>query len=81
LAPSSPFFAADGQKRGLDPREKTNFGGARHHALVTRVIADWTLIPLGAPVMIVTFILLLRRSALNFAQPIAFLRHISSKIV
>jgi len=31
--------------------------------------------------MIVTFILLLRRSALNFAQPIAFLRHISSEMV
>ena len=46
-----------------------------------RVIAHWTLIPLGVPVMIVTFILLLRRSTLNFAQPIAFLQQISSKIV
>jgi len=31
-------------------------------------------VPLGAPVMIVTFILLLRRSTLNFAQSIALSR-------
>ena len=49
--------------------------------LFARVIVDWMLIPLGVPVMIVTFILLLRRSTLNFAQPIAFLQQISSKIV
>jgi alpha-1,2-mannosyltransferase len=71
LAPAIAFVAADGLERGFEPWEKTTLAALYLTPLVSRSFALWTFIPLGVPVMIVTFILLLRRSTLNFAQPIA----------
>ena len=81
LASAIAFFAADGLTRGFGPWEKTALAALYLTPIVARTFTQWTLVPLGVPVMIVTFVLLLRRSTLNFAQPIAFLRHISSEIV
>jgi alpha-1,2-mannosyltransferase len=72
LAPAIAFFAADGLQRGFGPWEKTALAALYLTPIAARTFTQWTLVPLGVPVMIVTFILLLRRSTLNFAQPIAF---------
>ena len=71
LAPAIAFFAADGMVRGFRPWEKTALAALWLVPLVARSTAQLTLIPLGVPVMLVTFILLLRRSTLHFAQPMA----------
>jgi len=71
LAPAIAFFAADGLHRGFGPWEKTALAALYLTPIAARTFTQWTLVPLGVPVMIVTFILLLRRSTLNFAQPIA----------
>ena len=71
LAPAIAFFAADGLVRGFGPWEKTALAALWLMPLVARSTAQLTLIPLGVPVMLVTFILLLRRSTLHFAQPMA----------
>ncbi len=81
LAPAIAFFVADALRRGFGPWEKTALAALYLTPIVARTFAQWTLVPLGVPVMIVTFFLLLRRSTLNLAQPIALLRHISSEIV
>ena len=71
LAPAIAFFAADGLHRGFGPWEKTALAALYLTPIAARTFTQWTLVPLGVPVMIVTFILLLRRNTLNFAQPIA----------
>jgi alpha-1,2-mannosyltransferase len=71
LAPAIAFLAADGLVRGFGPWEKTTLAALWLMPLVARSAAQLTLIPLGVPVMLVTFILLLRRSTPHFAQPMA----------
>jgi hypothetical protein len=71
LAPAIAFYAADGAGRGFAPWEKTALGALWLMPLFARGVAQLTLIPLGVPVMLVTFILLLRRSTLAFTRPIA----------
>jgi alpha-1,2-mannosyltransferase len=71
LAPAIAFFAVDGLVRGFGPWEKTALAALWLMPLVARSTAQLTLIPLGVPVMLVTFILLLRRSTLHFARPMA----------
>jgi alpha-1,2-mannosyltransferase len=71
LAPAIAFFAADGLVRGFGPWERTALAALWLMPLVARSFAQLALIPLGVPVMLVTFILLLRRSTLHFAQPMA----------
>ena len=71
LAPATAFFAADGMVRGFRPWEKTALAALWLVPLVARSSGQLTLIPLGVPVMLVTFILLLRRSTLHFVQPMA----------
>ena len=71
LAPAIAFFAVDGLVRGFGPWEKTALAALWLMPLVARTTAQLTLIPLGVPVMLVTFILLLRRSTLHFARPMA----------
>ena len=71
LAPAIAFFAVDGLVRGFGPWEKTALAALWLMPLVARSAAQLTLIPLGVPVMLVTFILLLRRSTLHFARPMA----------
>ncbi len=72
LAPAIAFFAADGMSRGFGPWEKTALAALWLMPLVARSVAQMTLIPLGAPAMLVVFILLLRRSTFHFAWPVAF---------
>jgi alpha-1,2-mannosyltransferase len=72
LAPAIAFFAADGLSCGFGPREKTALAALWLLALVARNVALITLIPIGVPVMLALFILLLRRSTLHLALPVAF---------
>jgi alpha-1,2-mannosyltransferase len=69
LAPAIAFFVADGVARGFKPWEKTALAALWLMPLASRSIPQLTLIPLAVPVMLVTFILLLRRSTLHFTRP------------
>jgi alpha-1,2-mannosyltransferase len=66
LAPAIAFFVADGVARGFKPWEKTALAALWLMPLASRSIP---LIPLAVPVMLVTFVLLLRRSTLHFTRP------------
>jgi alpha-1,2-mannosyltransferase len=72
LAPAIAFFAADGLARGFGPWEKTALAALWLMPLLARSVAQVTLIPIGVPVMLALFILLLRRSTSHFASPMAF---------
>ena len=72
LAPAIAFFAADGFARGFGRWEKTALAALWLLPLVARGVAQIALIPIGVPVMLAVFILLLRRSTFRFALPVAF---------
>jgi alpha-1,2-mannosyltransferase len=72
LAPAIAFLAADGMARGFSPWEKTALAALWLVPLVARTVPQLTLIPLGAPAMLVMFVLLLRRAELALALPMAF---------
>jgi alpha-1,2-mannosyltransferase len=63
LAPAMTFFAADGVVRGFRSWEKTVLAALWLMPLIARSLAESTSIPLAAPLMLITFVLLLRRSA------------------
>jgi len=65
LAPAIAFLATDGLRRGFGPWEKTGLAALWLVPLVTRSVAQATLIPLGVLAMLMTFILLLRRAELE----------------
>ena len=71
LAPALAFIAVDGIVRGFSPREKTLLAALWLMPLVARHVALVSLVPLGVPVMLAVFVLILRRSEL-FAAPVAF---------
>jgi hypothetical protein len=71
LAPAIAFVAVDGLARGFGPWEKTALAALWLVPLVARTVAVTTLIPLGVPVMIAAFVLLLRRSTLYSTLPMA----------
>ena len=71
LAPAIAFFAADGLTRGFGPWEKTGLAALWLVPLVARSVAHVTLIPLGVPIELAIFILLLRRSTMQLAFPMA----------
>jgi hypothetical protein len=72
LAPAIAFFAADGSARGFGPWEKTALAALWLMPLLARSVAQITLVPIGVPMTLVAFILLLRRSTFHFASPMAF---------
>ncbi len=72
LAPAIAFLATDGLERGFTPWEKTGVAMLWLVPIVARTFTQATLIPLGVPIMLTIFILLLRRSTLSFVSPIAF---------
>lgn len=72
LAPAIAFVAIDGLTRGFGPWEKTTLAAVWLMPLAARSFASTTFIPLGPPAMLALFILLLRRSTLRFALPMAF---------
>jgi hypothetical protein len=72
LAPAIAFLAIDGLERGFTPWEKTGVAVLWLAPIVARTFTQATWIPLGVPIMLAIFILLLRRSTLSFSSPIAF---------
>jgi len=71
LASAIAFVAVDGLARGFGPWEKTALAALWLAPLVARSVAHVTLIPLGVPIMLAIFILLLRRSTIQLAFPMA----------
>ncbi len=71
LAPAIAFLAVDGMERGFSPWEKTGLAALWLIPLVARNFALLTFIPLGVPVMLAIFILLVRRSTVRTAFPVA----------
>jgi alpha-1,2-mannosyltransferase len=73
VAPAIAFFAVDGIDRGFLPWEKTALAALWLVPLLTRSVAQATLVPLGVPAMLAVFALLLRRVELQGKnQPVAF---------
>ena len=72
LTPAIAFVAADGLARGFGPWEKTALAALWLAPLVARSVAHITLIPIGVSAMLAVFILLLRRSTIQFTSPMAF---------
>ena len=60
LAPALAFLAVDGATRGFAPWQKTLMAALWFMPLVARSLAQATLIPLAAPLMLAGFILVLR---------------------
>jgi alpha-1,2-mannosyltransferase len=63
LAPAIAFLAADGFSRGFAPYEKTVLALLWFMPLIARTVAEWTLIPLGVPAMLIVLMLAMRRAA------------------
>lgn len=63
LAPAIAFLAADGISRGFSPYAKTILAAAWMAPLVTRSLAQVTLIPLGTIMTLVLFALVMHRAA------------------
>jgi len=68
LAPGIAFFTADGIARGFGPWEKTALAALWLVPLAARNVAQLALIPLGVPVMLAVFVLILRRSRVHLAS-------------
>jgi hypothetical protein len=65
LAPAIAYLVADGTARGFAPWEKTVLALLWIVPLLARSIASVTLIPLGVPVMLAAFALVLRMAGLR----------------
>jgi hypothetical protein len=63
LAPAIAYLAADGFARGFAPWHKTVLAALWFMPLIARTAAEWTLIPLGVPVILAVFLLALHRAA------------------
>jgi hypothetical protein len=63
LAPAIAFLAAEGLAQGFRPGEKTALAALWLVPLIARSFAEATSIPLGAPAMLVVFVMILRRAA------------------
>jgi hypothetical protein len=69
LAPAIAFLAANGIKRGFSPWQQTLLAALWIVPLLTRSVAQATLIPLAVPVMIIGLVFLLRR--VKIRKPVA----------
>jgi hypothetical protein len=65
LAPAIGFLAAGGMSRGFAPWEKTLLAALWIVPLVTRSVAEATLIPLAVPTMLIAFGFLLHRAMIK----------------
>jgi alpha-1,2-mannosyltransferase len=63
MAPAIAFFAAYGLKRKFLPYEKTALSFCWFVPIITRGVAEWTMIPLGLIALIVLFAFALRHAA------------------
>jgi hypothetical protein len=70
-APTIAFIAGDEIVRGLSPWEKTLLAALWSMPLASRNVALVNTVPLGVPVMLAVFVLILRRSE-HFVAPVAF---------
>ncbi len=71
LAPAIAFLAADALERGVWPWEKTLLAALWLVPLIARSFAELTHIPLGAPVMLLSFVWLLHRATQSGAPATA----------
>jgi alpha-1,2-mannosyltransferase len=62
LAPAIAYLAVDGLARGFGAYEKTLLAALWIVPLVARSVPQFTMIPLAVPVMLLAFVLLLRRA-------------------
>ncbi len=62
LAPAIAFLAIEGMRRGFAPYEKTMLAALWLVPLLTRSVAQATMIPLAVPTMVVAFIMIARSS-------------------
>ena len=62
LAPAIAYLAGDGLTRGFAPYEKTVLAALWLAPIIARPLAQATLIPLAVPLMLLCFLLLLRRA-------------------
>jgi hypothetical protein len=62
LAPAIAYLALDGFARGFAPWEKTVLAALWIVPLIARSVPQATLIPLAVPILLLAFILLLRRA-------------------
>lgn len=65
MAPAIAFLARDGLKHGFLPWEKTLLAFCWFVPIVTRVVAEYTSIPLGLIALLMLFALALRRAAMH----------------
>jgi hypothetical protein len=65
LAPAIAWLAADGMQRGFAPFEKTMLAALWLVPLLARIVAEATLIPLAVPLMLLTFMSLIRAAMLQ----------------
>jgi hypothetical protein len=72
LAPAIAFIAIDGFARGFGPWQKSTLAALWLVPLVARSVAQVSLIPLGVPVMLAMFLLVLRRAELDLNLSMAF---------
>jgi len=63
LAPAIAFLATEGLSRGFAPYEKSALALLWFMPLIARSVAEWTLLPLGVPAMLIVLVLALRRAA------------------
>lgn len=62
LAPAIALFFVDGMNRGFEPWEKSALAMLWITPFIARSVAELTLIPLGVPMMLIIFVLILRRT-------------------
>ena len=72
LAPVIAFLVVDGFARGFGPWERTALAALWLVPLFARSVAEATFIPLGVPVMLALFALILHRAGLRGAVPRLF---------
>jgi hypothetical protein len=65
LAPAIAFLTADGMQRGFQPWQKSLLAALWLVPILTRPIAQATLIPLAAPAMVAAFAWLLHRAIMQ----------------
>ena len=75
LAPAIAYLAADGLKRGFGAYEKTVLAALWIVPLVARSVPQVTYIPLAVPLMLLAFILLLRRTGLFETLSLSTAKH------
>lgn len=72
IAPAIAFLTAERMQRGFAPYEKTILAALWIVPLITRTVAQLTLVPLAVPVMLLAFIFLLRRVITENNNPQAY---------